>query len=103
MDARQETGGQGMESPGTVQGRLLWRCRRGMKELDVLLEHFARTLPGQAPEERALFEQLLALPDSQLARYLLGGETPAEARLAHLVDRIRDLCRPGGVPAVFCP
>ncbi|MGB6606154.1 MAG: succinate dehydrogenase assembly factor 2 [Steroidobacteraceae bacterium] len=104
MATLQETARQGTEGAGTEQGRLLWRCRRGMKELDVMLERFARgALPGAAPEERVLFEQLLALPDSQLARYLLAGETPAEARLARLVDHIRDLCRPGGVPAVFCP
>ena len=92
------------QAGGPDQGRVLWRCRRGMKELDVMLERFARAGFAQAsPEDRALFEQLLALPDPLLARYLLGGETPPEARLAHLVDRIRDLCRLGGMPAVFCP
>jgi antitoxin CptB len=86
------------------QGRVLWRCRRGMKELDVMLERFARDgLTQASPEDRALFEELLSLPDPLLACYLLAGETPAETRLAHLVDRIRDLCRLGGVPAVFCP
>jgi succinate dehydrogenase flavin-adding protein (antitoxin of CptAB toxin-antitoxin module) len=75
-----------------------------MKELDIMLERFARVgFPEAPPEERALFEQLLALPDPLLARYLLAGETPPEAALARLVGRIRDLCRPGGVPAVFCP
>ncbi|MFZ0010190.1 MAG: succinate dehydrogenase assembly factor 2 [Steroidobacteraceae bacterium] len=83
-------------------GRVLWRCRRGMKELDVMLERFARGALVQAPEqERALFEELLALPDPLLASYLLDGEVPPEARLAGLVARIRDLCRLGGVPAVF--
>jgi antitoxin CptB len=104
VSAVQATGSQGEQAAGFDQGRLLWRCRRGMKELDVLLERFARGALVQAPpEERALFEQLLSLPDPLLARYLLAGETPPEARLAQLVGRIRDLCRPGGVPAVFCP
>ena len=62
-------------------GRLLWRCRRGMKELDVMLERFARGALVQAPaQERALFEELLALPDPLLASYLLDGEVPPEAR-----------------------
>jgi succinate dehydrogenase flavin-adding protein (antitoxin of CptAB toxin-antitoxin module) len=75
-----------------------------MKELDVMLERFARAGLDQAPpEERALFEQLLALPDPLLARYLLAGDTPPEEALARLVGRIRALCRLGGVPAVFCP
>jgi succinate dehydrogenase flavin-adding protein (antitoxin of CptAB toxin-antitoxin module) len=75
-----------------------------MKELDIMLERFARVaFPEAPPEERALFEQLLTLPDPLLASYLLAGDTPPEAGVAHLVGRIRDLCRAGGVPAVFCP
>ena len=57
-----------------IEGRrLLWRCRRGMKELDVLLERFARSmLPGASAEQRALFARFLELPDPVLADYLLG-------------------------------
>ena len=70
--------------------RTLWRCRRGMKELDLLLERFARGPLRQAtPPERAGFEELLDLPDPQLAGYLLGGIDPPGASLAHLVRRIR--------------
>jgi antitoxin CptB len=69
--------------------RLLWGCRRGMKELDVLLERFVRerfdTLSG---EEKHAFAQLLDLPDPQLADYLLGHATPADPQLAHLVRLI---------------
>ena len=69
--------------------RLLWRCRRGMKELDILLERFARVhLPAASPEQRGLFERLLELPDPLLADYLLGHEKPADAALAALVLRI---------------
>jgi antitoxin CptB len=100
----QETGGQDAQPAGADQGRLLWRCRRGMKELDIMLERFARVaFPEASLEERALFEQLLALPDPLLARYLLAGDIPPEAPLAGLVGRIRDLCRLRGVPALFCP
>jgi antitoxin CptB len=70
--------------------RLRWRCRRGMKELDVLLERYARTrLPGAALAERAAFEELLTLPDPELAGYLLGDEVPGGAALAQLVACIR--------------
>jgi antitoxin CptB len=84
--------------------RLLWRCRRGMKELDVLLERFARgALAGASAEERRAFAELLSLPDPRLARYLLGGVAPSEARLARLVARIQALCRSGDKSAVSCP
>jgi antitoxin CptB len=84
--------------------RLLWRCRRGMKELDIMLERFARaTLPQATPAEREVLAELLAQPDPLLAAWLLGDGRPAEARLAALTARIRDLCRLGGAGAVFSP
>ena len=77
-------------SPPATPGRLLWRCRRGMKELDLLLERFARAHLGRAtPGERARFEALLSLPDPVLADYLLGGASPEGPEMAHLVRRIR--------------
>ena len=83
--------------------RMLWHCRRGMKELDVLLERSAgRMLPGASAEERRTFAELLALPDPLLAGYLLAGEVPPEPRLAHLVARIHALCRLDDGSAVFC-
>ena len=73
--------------------RLLWRCRRGMKELDVMLDGFARaTLPGAGAEERALLSELLAQPDPLLAAWLLGDATPPEAPRAGLGARIRAVC-----------
>jgi antitoxin CptB len=70
--------------------RALWRCRRGMKELDLLLERFARgPLLRATPADQARFEELLGLPDPQLSRYLLGGIDPPGASLADLVRRIR--------------
>jgi len=84
--------------------RLLWHCRRGMKELDVLLERFAReTLPRASAADCAALAQLLALPDPVLAGCLLGGEAPPEAGLAPLVERIRGLCRLDARAGVFCP
>ena len=72
---------------------LLWRCRRGMKELDVLLERYAAAvLPQAGPAERRLFARLLEQPDPELAGYLLGGEPPLEPEMAALVTRITTSC-----------
>jgi antitoxin CptB len=74
--------------------RLLWLCRRGMKELDVLLGRYAAVgLPHAPPAERASFARLLELPDPLLAAYLLASDAPADPALAHVVGRIRALCR----------
>jgi antitoxin CptB len=77
---------------GEAVGRLRWRCRRGMKELDVLLERaLGRFLPVASEAERQAFEALLELPDPQLAGYFFGGEIPADPVLAQLVARIRGI------------
>jgi antitoxin CptB len=53
--------------------RLVWRCRRGLKELDLLLERFARDrFGGESPQMQGAFERLLELPDPLLAELLLG-------------------------------
>ena len=75
---------------------LLWRCRRGMKELDVILERYATAvLPQAGAAERRLFARLLEHPDPDLAGYFLGGEVPAEAEMARLVTRITGKIREG--------
>lgn len=69
--------------------RLLWRCRRGLKELDVLLERFARDrVPHASSEERRAFARLLDLPDPDLADYFFGHATPDEPELARLAQLI---------------
>ncbi len=72
--------------------RLLWRCRRGMKELDVLLERFARQhLPVAGGGERELFARFLELPDPVLAEYLLGDPAHGDADFASLARRITEV------------
>ncbi len=69
--------------------RLLWRCRRGMKELDILLERFAREHYAGAPaEQKRAFARLLDLPDPDLLDYLFGYVTPQEPELARLTRLI---------------
>ncbi|MGH8288665.1 MAG: succinate dehydrogenase assembly factor 2 [Steroidobacteraceae bacterium] len=74
---------------------LLWRCRRGMKELDVVLERYAAAvLPQANAGERQLFAKLLDHPDPELAGYFLGGAVPVEPAMAALVTRIAECAAP---------
>jgi len=60
-----------------------------MKELDVLLSRYAGERYAAAPAAaRAAFEALLALPDPQIADYLLGYGTPADPDLAQVITAI---------------
>lgn len=72
-------------------GQLRWRCRRGMKELDVLLERWlARHGPTADAAAISAFEALLNLQDPELARYLLAGEPHLEADIRSVIERIRE-------------
>ena len=69
--------------------RLKWRCRRGMKELDLLLVRWLeRWWPGADAERRLAFEWLLEQPDPDLADWLLGNARPSGAARSALVDDI---------------
>ena len=86
----------------TEARRLLWRCRRGMKELDVMLERFAHhALPDACPRERQALEELISLPDPLLAAYLLGESAPPEPHLAALARAIRAYVAKEGGSALF--
>jgi antitoxin CptB len=72
------------------QGRLAWRCRRGMKELDLLLTGYLRDRWLQAsPREKAAFERILELPDPLLAAYLMQHENPTDPDLENLLAVLR--------------
>ena len=71
--------------------QLRWQCRRGMRELDILLTNYFESDYLQASEEqKQAFCELLALPDPDLIGYLLGGQSPPEAALANVVKQIRN-------------
>jgi antitoxin CptB len=73
-----------------IPGRLAWRCRRGMKELDLVLMRYLEHGWQQAGEvERGAFERLLELPDPMLVAMLLSGEPAADPGLRGVVARIR--------------
>ncbi len=72
----------------TEEGRLRWRCRRGMKELDILLTRYLEQRYGLASaEEQEAFRVLLETQDPVIYAYCLGQERPPE-HLAVLIERI---------------
>ncbi len=57
---------QYVETNKTIeQRRLAWRCRRGLLELDIVLQRFiARHFDDLSQQELLAFDALLALPDN---------------------------------------
>ncbi|BBE50278.1 FAD assembly factor SdhE [Ferriphaselus amnicola] len=62
--------------------RLLWRCRRGLLELDLVLEHFVvRHFDTLSAQQQEQFLILLDLPDNELLDMITGKiETKDEFR-----------------------
>jgi len=72
------------------KNRLKWACRRGMLELDVLLDNFLENAyPSLSTSDQALFERLLETPDPELFDYLMGKATPDDKDLARITELIR--------------
>jgi antitoxin CptB len=75
--------------------RLKWQCRRGMRELDLLLTNYLdNDYPHATADSKQAFRELLALADPDLLGYLLGGQMPRDTALASVVSQIRG--RPHG-------
>ena len=82
------------DDPGKHK-RLAWQCRRGMRELDELLNSFL--LQGyRGLDERALetFARLLEYPDTVLLELLMGRMAPADKDVACIVQKIRNTSAP---------
>ncbi|MCZ6559278.1 MAG: succinate dehydrogenase assembly factor 2 [Gammaproteobacteria bacterium] len=74
---------------GQDDARMRWRCRRGMKELDILLERFLKSrFEATDGKQKEVFADFLDLQDPQLADYLLKGVVPADADFKTLVKQI---------------
>lgn len=67
-----------------------WRCRRGMRELDVLLTRWLeRRWEASSPELRRDFCDLLNSEDDLLWDWLLGRSVPPDESLRRIVGAIR--------------
>jgi len=69
--------------------RLQWRCRRGLLELDLVLQAFL--LDGYAaltPDEKQHLDRLLELPDDTLLGYIQGRQEPADKYFKEILKKI---------------
>ena len=67
-----------------------WQCRRGMLELDLLLNNFVDKRAAQLDEQqRQVFEQLLSYPDQTLFDLLLSEAVSSDSKISNMVQDIR--------------
>lgn len=75
---------------GIRDKRIRWLCRRGMKELDIMLGRYLDSGYPQAPEaERAAFRNLLEVDDPTLWDWLGGSHPVDDPQFEAIVARLR--------------
>ncbi len=67
-----------------------WQCRRGMLELDLLLNNFVdKKAAALSPDQAKTFELLLSYPDQTLLDLLLGNAASSDSEISSIVEQIR--------------
>jgi antitoxin CptB len=75
--------------------RLKWHCRRGMLELDLLLEPFLEEVfETLDTEDKQRFYQLIECEDQDLFIWFMQKEVPQDPELARIVKLIVDRVQP---------
>ncbi len=70
------------------RARLHWKCRRGLLELDIVLQRLLQQDPVQGEDLKAL-NSLLDLPDNDLWDIVIGRSNEYEPHLNDIVARLR--------------
>ena len=71
--------------------RIKWRCRRGMLELDILLNQFVeKEYAALSNEQSILFDNLLDYPDQVLYDLLLDKMNSSDKAVSELIKAIRN-------------
>ncbi len=88
LSKRQNPGETLMQESDELK-RILWKCRRGARELDLTLENFVRwRYQGLSSTARAEFQSLLEYDDSLLIDWLCHQKKPDVPEVRDIVSRI---------------
>ncbi|REH37868.1 antitoxin CptB [Paraperlucidibaca baekdonensis] len=72
-----------------AERKLRWQCRRGLKELDVILEPYMEDHYRDAPEaEQIIFQRLLAEEDVDLLAWFMQYTQPDDSDYRALIGTI---------------
>lgn len=77
------------ESPADKARRLAWQCRRGIKEVEVLLvPFFEQHFQQLSPEDQLLFERFLDEQDVDMFEWFTKRTLPEQPDLARIVNMV---------------
>ena len=67
---------------GVTSNQLLWRCRRGARELDTLLQPYAAAkLASMTHSQKTTFDRLIQQQDSDLLDWFFSEKAPDDSEL----------------------
>lgn len=73
-----------------LKAKLIWQCRRGMLELDLILNPFlTHHFANLTKEQLQAFEQLLTYSDPEIYHWLMESGQPDTQELVDIVTLIR--------------
>lgn len=72
------------------RSRLLWRCRRGIREMDIVLTEFLEQSYDTLPDDgKKAFIQLLDEPDLDILNWIMGKGEPENTALKNIITLIK--------------
>lgn len=76
---------------------LLWRCRRGIREMDLLLQQFLENrYPLLSDNEKQAFAELLEQPDLDIMDWIMGRTSPP-AKFESIINKLRNTNEPESI------
>ena len=75
--------------------KVIYRARRGLKEIDMFFDPYVRLHYLQADSaEKAAFSRLIEAEDPDLLDWFMNVSTPADVELVALIQRLKQLHHP---------
>lgn len=72
--------------------QLVWRCRRGVRELDVLLDKYLKSKYLQLDtSEKQAFERFLDVQDPIIMDWLFGKSEPEDKGMYNIINQLKEL------------
>ncbi len=73
------------------RNRVRWLCRRGMKELDLVINRFFESdYDSLSEQEQSEFKEFLNLEDPEIFSWIMGRTTPEEESHAAIISKLRN-------------
>jgi antitoxin CptB len=71
--------------------KLKWRCRRGIREFDILFNRFLdNDYPGLTEEQQGWFHQLVEEQDPIIMDWLFKRSEPQDAGLKWIIEKLQN-------------